>query len=1038
MRHNNIKKLCIILILIFSCCAPLLAQQDQSLLISGTVKNEYGEGISGVSVVSDNREYKTVSNANGEFSLAIGNKCKALTFSQIGFVTGAVEISEDKVNYNIRLDFDNHNLSEVIDLGYTSQQRKAISGSVATVSGEELKKSPVANLTQSFPGRLSGLFTEETYSELSRATTDVFVRGLSTAREAGPLVMIDGIINAYKSSQTLEYITPDEIESVTVLKDASTEALYGIQGANGLIVITTKRGTNGKLQIDTRIDQSFQQVTTQPSFFNAGEYAELMNQAAFSDGLGENYYYSSEQTDMYRSGSNPNLYPNNNWYNKYMKDFALMQRVGVNLTGGNEKVNFYSNVNMMHQGGQFITDQSEYNPNTNNVWLNFRSNIDMDLTSFLKGYVRLSGNIKRERTPGSETASVYNSIFQIPSNVYGPVTPEIIDEDTGEVLVPGGKVVTTQNVGNPTYGMLNRSGYWRHTVTNINSQIGFDLDMAFLTRGLSLSGVFAYQTNSVGHLSTSQDYERWVRTDNPDELMFELKGANNDTPLAYGKSSSYYYHLTGKASLNYTRTFGKHHVSGMGYAFYQDLTKADVSSPYCLPYKRFNTGFEATYGYNDKYFVKFDMGYSGSEQYARDNRFTFTPAVSGAWLASGEDFLNDLSWLSLLKLRASYGKAANDQSGLARYAYADNVSVRGGGPLAYLQYLVDENEVGNPGIKAEVSEKQNYGIDLGLFNALTFSVDVFRERMDNMVVGSSSIIPLFQGIPLGNYPKTNTGVFENNGYDISIDFRKHINKDLSLNLNVMYSMAKNKIIFWNEATKTEDYAYRKWEEGFSFGQEFGYLVDYSNGNGFFNSEDEITGSNRTYSFGTPRVGDLKYQDLNSDNIIDERDKAPLGDGAIPRIMYAFSGGVNYKSFELSCLFQGVGKYATVYGGMGVWETSYDGVFGALHRNAWTQERYANGDMITYPALSRSKSVNHEVNDFFLYDRSYLRLKNLEFAYSLPESVTKIISAESARIILSGQNLITWDNIKSDDFGPEGSYGELPVYRVYNIGISILF
>ncbi|MFV0265756.1 MAG: SusC/RagA family TonB-linked outer membrane protein, partial [Draconibacterium sp.] len=659
MRQNIIStkiKLWVILILILSSWAPLSAQQEQSILISGSVKNEYGKALQGVTVVTENRNYRTITDFNGEFSMAVDGDSKFLVFSLVGFHNKKVEIIEGN-QYDINLEFDAHNLTEVIDLGYSKQERREISGAVATVSGEELKKAPVANLTQALQGRLSGLFTQETFSELSRANTDMFVRGLSSARRTGPLVMVDGIVNAYNSNQTLEYISPEEIESITVLKDASTQALYGIQGANGLIVVTTKRGSEGGLKIDTRFDQSFQQVTTKPTFYNSAKYAELMNQAASNDGLASDMfdYYSQEQIDNYRNATDLNLYTNNNWYNNYMKDYALMQRVGVNLTGGNNKVKFFSNVNFMHQGGQFKTDQTEYNSNANNIWLNFRSNVDMELTPFLKGFARLSGNIKRERTPGSANSSVYNSIFYIPSNVYGPVTPEIVDEDTGEILQEGGKVLTTQTVGSPTYGMLNRSGYRRHTVTNINAQVGLDLDMSFLTQGLSLSGIFAYQTNSVGSLSTTQDYERWVKKGDFDEFLFQIKGANNDTPLAYGKSSSYYYHLSVNSALNYNRNFGKHSVTGLAYAFYQDLTKTDTSSPYCLPYRRLSSGVEASYSYDNRYFAKVDLGYSGSEQYAKDKRYTYTPAVSGAWLMSNEAFMNDVDWLSLLKLRASYG-----------------------------------------------------------------------------------------------------------------------------------------------------------------------------------------------------------------------------------------------------------------------------------------------------------------------------------------------------------------------------------------------
>ncbi|WP_051664072.1 SusC/RagA family TonB-linked outer membrane protein [Dyadobacter crusticola] len=1013
--------------------------QESTETINGLVLDEFGKPLSGVVINSENGKNGTSTNSKGEFAMSIDDGSSAIVFSLYGYKNQKINVA-DKQEIEVKLQWDAHRKDEIIQLGYTSQFRNDISGSVATVKGEELEKAPVANLTQTLAGRLPGLTTQETFSELSRATTNLYIRGLAAARDGGPLVIIDGIICAYNSNQTLDYITANEIETVTILKDASTQALYGIQGANGLLVITTKRGKKGPLQIKTRFDQSVQQVTTTPPFYNSADYATMRNQAALNDGLGPNYLFSQQQIEGYRTGSDPALYPNNNWYKRFIKDFANMQRASVNVTGGNDKVQFFSNINFMHQGGYFKTDQARYNPNANNIWVNYRSNVDMNLNRYLKAFVRLSGNVKRERTPGAGNADVYSSIFRIPPTVYGPVTQPVVD-GSGEVTDPGGKVITTERVESPTYGMLNRTGYVRHTVTNITSQFGLDLDMGFLTKGLNLTGRLAYQTNSVGSLSTKQDYERWVQTSDSSGTGFIKKGAQNNTPLAYSKSHSYYYHLTYNVAMNYQRDFGRHRVGAMAYMFYQNLTRAENDSARMLPYNRVSSGFEVNYGFDNRYLLKLDLGYSGSEQYARTARYTTTPAISAAWVISNEAFLKENAFLTYLKLRASYGKTANDESGLARYAYLDNVTVTGGGPIGSLQYEVKEGQVGNPNIAAEISRKQNFGIDLGFLNAVNLSVDVFHEKMDNMIVSALSTIPLYQGVQLVNYPKLNAGSFENKGVDLTLGINKALSRDFSVFGNLMVSYAKNKIINQNEALKTEDYAYRKWQEGYSYGQKFGYLIDRSNGNGYFNSQVEIDQSGLTYGFGTPRPGDLKYRDLNGDSKIDERDKAPIGTGMLPSTIYSLSAGFTYKNLDLSFLFQGVGKYATVETGSltGIWETEYDGVFGSLHRNAWTPERYANGEGITAPALSLAKSVNHETSDYYLDNRSYLRLKNVEIGYTLPTSISRYILAEKIRILVSGQNLITWDKMRSKDYGPEGGgFAGFPVYRVFNAGISVIF
>lgn len=994
--------------------------QEVPLQIKGTVKDNFGRPLPGVTVNSGAAR-GTVTDSKGEYTIVKSDE--PLSFSYTGYATQKISTPGNE-QLDITLQPDVHKKDEIVYLGYTAQRRKDISGAVSTVSGEELERAPVANLTQTFPGRLAGLTTQEVSSELSRATTNLYVRGLSAARGNGPLVMIDGIMNAYNSNQTLEYISANEIESITILKDASTQAIYGIQGANGIIVVTTKRGNKGDVQVKTTLDQAFQQVTTKPAFYSAAEYATLRNQAAVNDGL--NKPFTDQQLEGYRSGTDER-YPNNNWYDRYMEDYAAMQRAAVNVTGGNDNVQFYSNLNFMHQGGQFITDQTRYDANANNVWVNYRSNVDMNLNRYLKAFVRLSGNVKRERTPGAGNAAVYSSLFEIPPTMYGPLSLD-------------GKVLTTQNVTSPTYGLLNRTGYVRHTVTNITSQFGLDLDMGFLTKGLNLSGTMAYQTNSVGSLSTRQDYERFIRSGADDALTFAKKGTQNDTPLAYSKSHSYYYHLTYNAALNYQRDFGKHNVGGMAYMFFQNLTKADNSSPGLLPYNRISSGAEVSYGYDSRYLVKFDIGYSGSEQYARSHRFTATPAVSAAWVASNEAFMQDFNWLSNLKLRASYGKTANDNSGLGRFAYLDNVTVSKGGPIGYLQYLITEQQVGNPYIEAEVATKQNIGIDLGFFNALSLSVDVFKERMDNMIVNGSASIPVYQGVPLGNYPRGNTGVFENKGYEVTASYTKAINSNLSFSIGGQLSYADNKVIDVNEAIRTSDYAYRTLQEGYSYGQAFGYLVDYSNGNGFYNTQEELDNRIPFNNAETKiRLGDLKYQDLNGDGLIDLHDRAPIGYGALPKYSYGISGGLTYKAFDLNFMLQGIGKYTAILSGQGIFGTDIDGIYGSLHQNAWTPERYASGQEITAPALSIVKSVSHEASDYYNYDRSFIRLKNMQLGYTLPARLSRAITADKVRFLLSGQNLITWDNMKSKDFGPEGGgYNGFPVYRVYNIGVNVVF
>ena len=510
--------------------------------------------------------------------------------------------------------------------------------------------------------------------------------------------------------------------------------------------------------------------------------------------------------------------------------------------------------------------------------------------------------------------------------MYGPVTP------FGEGILNGNQVITHDNEKTPVYGMLNRSGYIQALVANINAQAGLVLDLSFLTKGLSLSGVMAYQTNSVNQTTTTQNFERYVRSKDFSKLDFSLLGSDSNTPLAYGKSSSFYYNLNLFANVNYSRQFGDHSIDALGYIFYLQQEKENASGSQILPYKRENLGLSATYGYKKRYFVKADLGYSGSEQFHPDNRYVATPAISAAWVVSSEPFMSNLSWLSNLKLRASYGLTANDQLGGERFLYLDYIDING-----------NEGLKGNPDLVAEKMKKQNYGVDLGLFNELTVSFDWYKSLCDNMLVSSAGLVPEYQGTALSNYPKTNSGKMENKGFEVQVMYNKQLNKDWSFYLAGSFSYNKNKVLNVNESPFSDEYAYPYRTEGYSVNQQWGYLIDYSNGNGMFNFEEELEQSSLSYAFGTPRVGDFIYKDLNNDKIIDEKDKAPILNTTIPQHFYNFSGGFKYKGFEVNFLFQGTGKFSRCISGVGAYESEYQGVFTDLHLQAWTPERWNNGE-----------------------------------------------------------------------------------------------
>lgn len=1033
--NNSIKRS----LLVFTCM--LLWVLSVNAQVAGTVKNEQGHNMQGVSVISENGKNMTITDYEGNWDMIISDESTYLTFTYAGYVSQKLKISDiydDSQDVTLKR-AETFDLDEKVHLGNYTQRKEEVTGSIVRVTGKELERSPVGNLSMSLAGRLPGLFTRETYSEPARTNTQLWVRGTASPNGGTAVVVIDGFPYDYNSNELFEYITANEVESISVLKDASAQALYGISGANGVIVITTKRGIKQPLKIDVSVNHTLEQRTITPPHISSADFVQLRNQAALNDG--SEPYFSQTTVDGFLSGEDRDRFPDNNWREMNARDITQMSRVNVNMTGGNNKAAFYTNVNVLHQNGMWKVDpsQKDYNPNNRFIWANIRSNVDVQLSKYFSFGLNLSGNIKRERTPGGHSVElgyggswdgfanrIWYRFYTLPTYVYGPTTPLVQDPETGDIS--GGEVVMTETEPITSWALINRMGYDQYTVTNIYAQFLPKLDLGFVTRGLSVSGSYGYQTNAVKGLFTNRTYEGWVRTKDYEELEFQKYGSVVNSPLQMRSSTDFYYNLNYKGVVNYERRFnGLHDVSAIAYTFYQRLSKAGGS----LPYKRSNSGIGINYGYDNRYLVQADLGYSGSEQYSKQNRFTSFPAISAGWIPTNEFFLKNNPVLTFLKLRASWGKTGNDR-GVGRYIYLDNVTLTGGGFGFLGGDNVNEGQVANSFLDPEIITKKNYGIDLTLLNNFSLSFDLYRERTENGVTSATSKTPDYQGVPLGNYPKSNVGIYENKGYEISLGFNKDVTRGLNITLGGWLAYNKNKVIFWDESERAGDYAFPIRTEGYPVGQAWGYIVDKSNGNGYFNSQEEIDNSGLVYEIGSPSPGYLIYHDLNADGKINDKDKAPLGHGSLPNYFYAFNGGFKYKNFDMNILFQGIADYWVVDMSLGRTEYGYEGVYSEWHKTAWTAERFANGEKITYPALSAKKNSNHESSNFFLEDKSYLRLKNLEIGYTFPNVF------HSIRVYFSGQNLFTWDKLKHDMYGPEGGLETIPVYRLYNVGMSINF
>ena len=1011
------------------------ANAQTDIVVKGTVKDIYGNPLPGV-VVSANHKDLYITDKNGEYT-ATTDRSDKLTFSLLGYKQAEVPASG---TMEVVLEDDAHNLAQKVNLGYSNQYREVLSDAVSTVSGETLSKSLMPRLQGTFSGLFSGLTTIESAFEPTLEAVDMYIRGLSTIHGGGAGVVIDGILYDSYAHDILYRISPEEVESVSVLKDGSAQAIYGLKGANGIIVINTKRGTPGKLKVGVNISETLQQPSFVAECFDSYTYATLRNQAGVNDGLGQNAFYPEDAIEGFRTGENPELYPNTRWQDMLLRKVFNQQRIALDATGGNDNVKFYSNFNVLRQGSFFHTDPNEkFDSNPQKYRINFRSNIDIKVNDWIDLWMNLAGSIVKTHAPSGGiqwTGAIYNMATYMPSTLYGPVTPTVYD-DEGNVIEEGGEVTTTTNIGGSPYAELNRVGYSNQTNTNIYGQAGIRFNLDFITPGLWAGGSVGYLSYITATQHTIQSYSRWTRDDDWSTLSFTQHGTTINGTLNYSKGTALYGYISYKAEMGWARNFGKHHVAADAYAIYQvhdDIT-GNVGASY--DFRRAFTGLEATYDYDKRYAVKFATGYSASDYFPRATRWLLTPSVSGAWIASNESFIKDaVPAISLLKIRGSYGITGNDSAGIDRYAYKDQVVSNGGGMISYLGYYTNESVYGNASLEPEKIKKANVGIDLGLWNQLQISFDAFKEKMDNGIARSTALVPQYQGISLGAYPVTNLSKYENKGWELAVSYRKRFNADWALNLAGHLDYNKNKVIYIGESALDETYAYPLRSEGYAYGQSWGYLVDWSNGNGLFNFQDEIDNSAQ-YSFGTPRVGDIKYQDLNEDGIIDDKDKAPIGNGSLPRYNFALNAGFSYKNLEVSLLFQGVGDYKRNYQGLISNMSSYDGIYSDAHLGAWTAEKWLNDEAISFPALSTKATTNNQTNDFMLRDASFLRLKNVEIAYNMPRKVCDVFKASAFKVYVSGQNLFTIDDLPVD-MPVEGSYNSFPICRMYRVGINLTF
>jgi TonB-linked SusC/RagA family outer membrane protein len=989
---------------------PLQAQQSRS--VSGKV-TENGEPLPGVTVSVKGTTTAVATDLDGAYTIAVPDANATLVFSFLGFTTQEILVGS-RSTIDVALKENIQKLEDVVVVGYGTQKRESVVAAISSISAEGLKRTPAANLGVALAGRLPGLTVIQQSGTPGAENINFYIRGVSTLNGSGPLTLVDGVERGFTS------IDPHEVETITILKDASATAVYGVRGANGVIIVTTRRGHSGKPTIDVTAEQAWQAPTRIPEVVSAYEYAYLRNQVDRQNN--RPIIYDDYALERYRLADQTDLYPVRDFASDFMNTAAPMQHANVNVAGGTERMRYFTSVGYLHQMGLFKTEkfsEYDYDPSSKADRVNFRSNVDIDVIPTLKMFLNISGSMTKKNDPVGPSLGdsqlygyIMGSILGTPSNAHNDLTPD------GEVLI------NPSTLSNGPYGWLNRTGFRNVQMNNVASTLGAEQKLDFITPGLSLKAVVSYDFTTHNQQIRSRTYQQYIAVEDPQEpgtVRYQPYGTEPNSTLSDHQGFLFLHVFNVDASINYARTFGDNHaVTGLLlFNRYQKIQNIE------LPYNYIGYVGRATYAYNNRYLAEFNFGYNGSEQFAPGHKMGFFPSFSTGWVMSEESFIQEaVPWLSFAKLRASYGQVGNDQMGSRRFAF---LTLWGGST---------ESQIGNPSLEWEKANKFNVGLDLRLFNDFSLEADVFYERRNNILIGSDSVIPtgLFGVLSQSNsiLPNVNFGEMENKGFELVAGYQKAFAPDLRLDLMANVAYSRNTILNTREVLLPEEYAVRLRSTGFRYAQNFGYETA-----GFFNTEQELIDWYDQTPLGVaPKLGDLKYKDQNGDGVISEYDIVPIGNTGIPAWTFGIGASVQFKGFDFSMMWQGVAEKSTMMSGSPYYETSN---FNAWHREAWSQERYDAGLPITYPRLDPSGATNQHGSDFWLADASYIRLKNVELGYTLPKKLSAKVGATMLRVDVNGLNLLTFDHFPHHLQDPEAGNGLMyPVFKTYNIGLNISF
>ena len=1012
------------------CICSTAATFAQTATVSGGVKDDTGEPVIGAGVLVKGTTLGTITDIDGHFSFRADDLNGVLVVSFVGMETQEIPM-KGKGTFDIVLKSSNTLLEEVQVVAYGARKKVTLTGSISSVNTDELLKVPTASIGNMLSGVLSGVSSIQSSGQPGGDDPDVFIRGISTLNtmNAKPLYLVDGVERSFFQ------IDPNEVENITILKDASSTAVFGVRGANGVIIVTTKRGKEGKAKINASFSYGIQTPTRMPEFVNSYDYATFLNEAYTNDG--KDPKFTPEAVEAFRTHSNPIIYPDTDWMELLFKSSAPQTQGNVNISGGTERVRYFISMGMLDQKGFFKNHDTRYDANFNFNRYNYRANLDIDFTKTTLVAINMGGRVEKRNFPRSG-----DDINQLFRRIYWATPfsgPGIVDgkwiKGNSQYLPVG----LSDGLGN-IYGR----GYGSKTTNVVNLDLALTQKLDFVTKGLQFKIKVAYNSgydHTKERATSIESYQPWYRKDvtwmehpagsDPNEVVYIQDGEAGLISYAesFGKSRDWY----AEASFDWKRDFGLHHLSALA-LYNQSKTYYPDSDYPGIPRGYVGLVGRVTYDYDNKYLIEGNVGYNGSENFAPGNRYGFFPAVSGGWVLTQEEFLKDNPVVNFLKIRASYGIVGNDRyhpygtGFMDRFLYLPNSYFIGSGyqfgtgtswsPGAY------EKSFGNSGLSWEKSAKQNYGIDFSLFNQkLSGSIDYFYEKRTD-ILAKASTDPIIHAMSL---PVLNLGIVSNKGVELNLKWNHKINSfRYWTNLNVSY--AKNKIVYQDEVPSEYTYTLKT---GHPVGQPFGLKV-----RGFYYEGMEDV-ADHSYVL---KEGDVVYEDLNHDGKIDDNDKTAIGYPSYPLLNAGLTLGFEYKGFDFSMLWVGATKTSRVLEETfrkPLGETYDRSLMSHQFTDRWTPETAATAKLPR--ATIDGVKNNYRDSELWVKDASYLRLKNIEIGYNFRLPFMPKIGMEKMRVFMTGYNLLTFDKLKiSDPESMSSGVPQYPVMRVINFGLNVSF